>query len=137
MESRSGSGLWDEPANVFPEIREKFDEPSWYYTERIVECLVAAINHIETDAAPSQELLRRSRELLSEAERRYDRELLGTPAGVTGDLRSALDRVRGRLQRCRELVTDQPGTSMGIALRALEELDRLEVARRKAGREAG
>lgn len=137
MVSRSGSGLWDEPANIFPEVKDRFDEPSWYYTERIVECLVAAINHIETDTAPSQDLLRRARELLSEAERRYDRELLGTPAGVTGDLRTELDRVRNRLQRCRELVTDQPGTSMGLALSALEALDRLEVARRKADREAG
>ncbi|WP_106396821.1 SCO2524 family protein [Actinocorallia populi] len=137
MTSKSGGGLWDDPSNAFPGITERFEEPSWYYTERIVECLVAVINHIETDVAPSQDLLRRARELLSEAERRYDREVLGTPAGVTGDLRTELERVGTRLQRCREIIDERPGTSMGISLNALESLDRLEVARRKADREAG
>ncbi|MGI5165570.1 SCO2524 family protein [Spirillospora sp. CA-253888] len=137
MVSSFGAGLWDSPDRVFPQITAQSDRPSWYYTERIVECLVAATNHIRTEVAPGSDLLRRAQELLSEAERRYDRELLGTPVGVVGDLRAELDRVRGRLDRCREIIATAPGTSMGLSLNALEALDRLEVARRKADREAG
>ncbi|MBW8487680.1 SCO2524 family protein [Actinomadura parmotrematis] len=137
MESKLGGGLWDDPGQVYPMLGGTEDRPSWYYTERIVECLVAAANHIGTVVAPSSDLLRRARELLGEAERRFDQELLGTPVGVTGDLRAELDRVRSRLNRCREIVSASPGTSMGLSMSALEALDKLEVARRRADRGAG
>ncbi|XVV09377.1 SCO2524 family protein [Actinoplanes sp. CA-131856] len=122
-------GLWDRPAGAFTYLPDHTRDVSWYYTKRVVDCLVAAARLINHPPLPSPLLSQTAAELLSEADHLYDRELLnGTTPGET--LRAELDRIGTELRRARSVQRDRPGVAMAVAEEALRKLDRLSAARR-------
>jgi hypothetical protein len=124
-----GKGLWDQPGAALARNRDPHTEPSWYHTERVVECLVAAA---ETFAQPSRTsivLADLAREFLNEAEHIFDQErLLGTP-NAGHSIRTSFQSISARLDRARVLLTEKPGTSARLAQDVLRELDELATAR--------
>lgn len=129
LDTGSGAGLWDQPSNVLPVDKPPHEHPSWYHTERVVECLVAASNVIREKPRTSQMLSDLAAEYLAEAEHLYDREKLnGTPnAGFS--IRATFQSIAARLDRARDLRFDQPGTSLVLAQDVLRDLDVISTAR--------
>lgn len=130
LDSGVGAGLWDQPSNVLPVDKQQAPEqPSWYHTERVVECLVAASEVIREKPRTSQVLSDLAAEVLAEAEHLYDREKLnGTPnAGLS--IRTTFQSVAARLDRARDLRFDQPATSLVLAQDVLRDLDVISTAR--------
>lgn len=124
-----GSGLWDQPARVFPQLSQREETPSWYFTNRVVQCLGVAATLIESSPPPSQRILPIAADLLVEAEQLFDNELLhgsqeGGPA-LSDDLR----RVGSTLQRARKVLRTRPGTAVALISEVLQALDKLEAAR--------
>jgi len=136
IDTGPGRGLWDQPRNVYPhlEAEENGHLPSWYFTERIVECMVAANGLVSAPILQSPQLFEHARDLLNEADRLYDYEMLrGVPA-EGGELRAELERTRKNLLRAREVLSTRPGTAAAIAMEVLRFLDRQELARLDAER---
>jgi hypothetical protein len=129
-------GLWDEPGGVFPQVGAQPDLPSWYFTERVAECLVAAASVIADPPLRSTRLLSHSLDLLNEADHLFNQELLaGSPASGPA-IRATLERLGAKLGRAREIVENRPGTAMAIVLEVLRELDALVSARQDVARTA-
>lgn len=124
-----GAGLWDQPANVLPIEKPPAGNPSWYHTERVVECLVAASSVISERPRTSLTLSELAGEFLAEAEHLYDREKLnGTPnAGLS--IRTTFQSIAARLDRARDLRFDHPATSIVLMQDVLRDLDVLATAR--------
>ncbi|GAB3280027.1 SCO2524 family protein [Actinocorallia lasiicapitis] len=132
MQSGQGKGLWDEPANIYEGVDRSPEQPSWYYTERIVECMVFAANLVSAPPPRSNSLISHARELLNEANNLFDNEVLNSPIIARGQLRNDLDQAQAMLLRARGILYDRPGTSAATAQEVLRILDKLAVARRKA-----
>jgi hypothetical protein len=125
-----GLDLWDQPGNVFNQIPRGTDTPSWYYTRRVVECLVTAANDVVSSPPLRNEQLSELVEaLLSEAEYRFDQELLRGSTEAGPAMRAALDAVQANLSRIREIIALYPGTALTLAGEVLRDLDRLAAAR--------
>ncbi|MEV6520502.1 SCO2524 family protein [Longispora sp. NPDC051575] len=125
-----GNRLWDQPALVFPSLSAiDHHEPSWYYTERIVECLVAAATLINRGPLPSERAMAHARDLLSEAEVIFDQELLTNPANNARAIHNKHQWVEEKLSRARYWLTRRPGTAESLAREVLVELDALVAAR--------
>ncbi|MFD3702533.1 SCO2524 family protein [Nocardia sp. NPDC058658] len=130
--------LWDNPGALFGGAQQS--QPSWYLTERVIECLVAAERTYREAPLRSPAMVNRAVELLNEAEHLLNQEMLNTSTVTdssrrptkTSDDRRVLRKVEQRLVRARELVNIQPGTSFTLASTALTELDALAVARNLA-----
>ncbi|WP_250031699.1 SCO2524 family protein [Paractinoplanes maris] len=136
LSSGDGYGLWDDASRVFPDLPRLEQKASWYYTERVVEALVALAKVLDQPPSRNEELARYADDLLREAEQIYDRELLtGSAEGGPG-LRNTLQRVEITLRRARDIRTERPGTAAALALDILRELDRLNAARGDSGSEA-
>lgn len=131
---RSGNArnLWDEPKNQFPEVDERHGRQSWYYTERIVECLVAAAQLVGSEPLRSERLTEYALDLVSEAEHLFDSELLNGSSEPGPAMQDTLQRVQASLVRARELLQSRPGTAAALASEVLLNLDSLNVARRDA-----
>ncbi|MFC0530712.1 SCO2524 family protein [Phytohabitans kaempferiae] len=125
----SARDLWDRPSGAFSQIPASDDAPSWYYTERVVECLVAAANLVRRSPLRSDQLTALAGELLNEADHLFDRELLDGGSDAGPALRHALQNARASLRRARQLLSDRPGTAYVLASDVLRELDRLAAAR--------
>jgi hypothetical protein len=125
-------GLWDRPAGAFPYLAKDDDGPgkvSWYYTKRVVDCLVAAARLIQEPSPPSDLLGRVADDLLNEAEYLYDRELLnGTTTRGMG-LKVELDQIGLELRRARAVRPRRPGVAVALGQEVLGRLDRLSAAR--------
>lgn len=128
---RSGDGrdLWDQTRDVFPDGPESASQPSWSYTERVVEGLVASAWAIEAAPLRSDQLSEQAAELLNEAEHLYDRELLAGSGEAGESLRDALKRIRLSLERARSVQHERPGTAVSLAMDILRELDKLAAVR--------
>ncbi|TCJ99590.1 SCO2524 family protein [Nocardia alba] len=126
------SGLWDNPAAVFGGPQE--DRPSWYLTERMVECLVAAERTYREAPLRSPAMVSRAVELLNEAEHLLNQAMLDVSATDNSAKRTSLEGVEEKLDRARRLVSIQPGTSFTLASDALTALDGLAVSRNDARR---
>jgi hypothetical protein len=117
-------------------------QPSWYLTERVIECLVAAERTYREAPLRSPAMVNRAVELLNEAEHLLNQEMLNTStvtdsatrrkSARMSDDRQVLSKVEQQLVRARALVNSQPGTSFTLASVALTELDTLAVARNLA-----
>jgi hypothetical protein len=126
-----GLGLWDQAKGAFPDVELVHELPSWYFTERVVECLVQASNVLAQPPLRSARLIENALDVLNEADHLYDRELLsGSPE--TPQLRTDLKRLDSMLQRARSIVHDRPATAISLANAVLRELDLLTAARRDA-----
>lgn len=132
IQSGSARNLWDQPSNLFPQLKENHERQSWYYTERIVECLVAVSELIDSDPLRSGRLADYALDLVNEAEHLYDNELLNGSSEAGPAMRDKLQRVQASLTRARELLQVRPGTAAVLAGEVLLDLDSLTVARRDA-----
>jgi hypothetical protein len=121
--------LWDQPSGVFNEVKVHYELQSWYYTQRVVECLVAAANMVSRAPVCSSSLAEVATELLSEADHLYDRELLNWSGGAGPAMRTALEAVRLNLRRAWEVRHDRPGSAIALVSEVLRDLDRLAAAR--------
>lgn len=129
------AGLWDDPGAAFG-VAAKAGQtlPSWYLTERVIECLVTADRTYREAPLRSAAMVVRAVELLNEAEHLLNQEMLNVSVEDTSANRIALDGVEQQLARARDVVNRQPGTAFTLASAALIELDRLAYARLDAMR---
>jgi hypothetical protein len=127
-----GRDLWDQPAHAFPELTVQHDLPSWYYTKRVVDSLVAAAKVISSPPVPSPRLASLAGDLLNEAEHLFDQELLGSSSQGGPSMRAQTDTLREKLLRSRRILRDRPGTAVVLAVQVLVTLDNLAAAREDA-----
>ena len=111
--------LWDDVRGVFVEANQTVDVPSWSYTERVVECIVAAAQVITDVTFKSERLATYARELISEAEQLFDRELLNGSTEGMHRIRDLLTTAHLNLRRARLLVDERPGTAATLATEVL------------------
>lgn len=137
IEHSVNAGLWDDAANVFEGLKKHNDRPSWYYTERIVECIVMAINLIRDPLPRSASIHAYARGILSETDNLFDLELLETNVVDRGALRAQLEEARLNLNHAHEIASKRPATAIGIAMEILRMLERVGVARQNAAEGAG
>lgn len=123
------SKLWDQPSEVYPEVKPSGDQPSWYYTERVVECLVGAAAVVESPPLRSERLTEYAADLLAEAEHLFDQELLMVSAEAGPAMGTALQTARTTLRRASDILPLRPATAIVLATDVLRELDRLAAAR--------
>ncbi|WP_370373246.1 SCO2524 family protein [Catenulispora sp. GP43] len=126
--------LWDDVSG-FPGLAgPKPDRPSWRQTEKVVEALVTAAVAIEREPLRSTPMQDHLLELLHEAERIYNRELLRSDLSGFRALTERLDEIGDLIRRARELRHRRTGTAIALTERALRLLDALEQAHEDAGR---
>jgi hypothetical protein len=128
---RSGPGaqLWDQPNELYSEVKPASPQATWYYTERVVESLVAAANLMADPPLQSQPATSLATDLLAEAEHLFDQELLMASAEAGPSLAAVLQTARTTLRRARAILPTRPGTALVLANDVLRELDRLAAAR--------
>lgn len=124
-----GLNLWDRPDRVFDLPPPEADGPSWYYSRRVVECLVTASEVVSSPPLRNQRLADLAADLLSEADHRFDQELLRGSTEAGPAMRGALQGMRATLQRARSIVDAYPGSAFVLISEVLRDLDRLDAAR--------
>jgi hypothetical protein len=131
-ESGGKESVWDQPANVLPVEQTKNGSPSWYHTQRVVECLVVGANLIQEEPRVSPTLVGLVGEYLAEAEHIFDQEKLkGTPGAGTS-MRAMFESISARLERARELEEVRPATALCLAQDVLRDLETISMARRSS-----
>ncbi|AGL18315.1 SCO2524 family protein [Actinoplanes sp. N902-109] len=126
------AGLWDQPAGAFPQLNVKFTEVSWYFTKRVVDCLVTAARVINEPPLASDTLAQIASDLLNEAEHLYDRERLNNSTYSGASLGEQLNQIGVDLDRARTVRRERPGVAVAVLEEVLRRLDRLSAARRAA-----
>ncbi|MFI7001142.1 SCO2524 family protein [Nocardia sp. NPDC050175] len=131
-------GLWDDALRVFvepsptgevvPPASDGPQEPSWYFTERIIECLVVAESSYQNPPFRSPTSLTRALELLDEADHLLNQKFLELSERDNTPNRRALENIEKNLVRASRLVDERPATAFSLCVDALRELDGLEVA---------
>ena len=124
-----GRDLWDQPGAAFDQLSIRHELQSWYFTERVVECLVAAANLVSRPPLRSPRLTEVAIDLLYEAEHLFDLELLSGSGEAGPSMRAVLQTVRANLRRAREIMHDRPGSATVLLSEVLRNLDRLAAAR--------
>ncbi|MBF6174057.1 SCO2524 family protein [Nocardia blacklockiae] len=146
-------GLWDNAEEVFRieppndgRYRPSFADtaaaenegadprPSWYLTERVIECLVAADLTFREPPLRSTTSAVRALELLNEAEHLLNQKLLQLSELDMTKNRLALETVHQQLERARSVFDERPGTAHSLCAEALRELDGLVFADEDAQR---
>ncbi len=128
------TGLWDDPGRLLDSAAIVADGPSWFLTERVMECLVLAYRAYQEPPLSSPTMIARAVDLLSEAERLLNQEELEVEGDDLSPARTAVDRIRQSLDRARQVLRDRPGTACSLATQALIQLDELVYARQDATR---
>ncbi len=129
----AAAGLWDDPTSLLGTPSNQA-RPSWYATERVIECLVTAVNTIGRPPVRSSQLIELTTDLLSEADHLFSQYRMGISSGEGSALDAAMLRIETKLQRARLLLYDKPGTANALLMDALRELDELAVAREDVAR---
>ncbi|MGB6165034.1 MAG: SCO2524 family protein [Pseudonocardiaceae bacterium] len=124
-----GEDLWDQPGDAFDQLTTRHKLPSWYHTERVVECLVTAARVVDRAPLHSTQLTGIATDLLYEAEHLFDRELLKGSGEAGPAMRAVMQKVRANLRRAQEILNDRPGSAAGLVQEVLRDLERLAVAR--------
>ncbi len=124
-----GQGLWDQPGDAFDQLSIRHELQSWYYTERVVECLIVAANLVNRPPVRSTRLTEMAEDLIHEANHLFDLELLSGSGEAGPSMRVVLQTVRANLRRAREILHDRPGSATVLVSEVLRELDRLAAAR--------
>jgi hypothetical protein len=124
----AATGLWDEPSQLYPDVKPGTEVPSWHYTERVVECLVATAATVARQPLLSSRLTELAGDLLAEADHLFDQELV-TSAEMAPAMSTTLQVIGATLRRAREVLPSRPATAAVLAGDALRELDRLAAAR--------
>lgn len=128
-DSDPSSRLWDYPSGVYPDIKLERTEPSWYYTQRVVDALVAAAQYVSSPPLRGPQAMSLAAEQLAEAEHLFDQELLIASEEAGPALAAVLQTARTTLRRARTILPDRPGTALVLANDVLRELERLAAAR--------
>ncbi len=123
-------GLWDRPAGAYKYLPDDVRDVSWYYTKRVVDCLVAGARAINDRPLRSDLLTQIAADLLNEADHLYDRELLNGTTTRGETLRVELERIGIELRRARAVRRERPGVAVAVTEEVLRRLDRLSAARR-------
>jgi hypothetical protein len=129
------ANLWDRPAAIYRYIEddEKLDGlPSWYYTERVVGCLITANDLVSSPPLRSPLLVDSATHLLAEADHIFDQELTRMAADPGPSMRTTVERARAALRRAHEVIETRPGTAAALAAQVLLDLDQLDAARQSA-----
>ncbi|WP_261564574.1 SCO2524 family protein [Frankia gtarii] len=121
-------GLWDDASAAFPQVKSGDQAPSWYLTERVMECLVVVANMINEDPLRNDRLRETAQDLAIEADHLYSQELLRGSTDAAA-MRNELDHLGRRLDRARVVAGSKPGSSIAILLEVLGALDKLAAAR--------
>jgi hypothetical protein len=121
--------LWDQPANVFPDIGAKYDEPSWYFTKRVVDTVIRAADLISSEPLRSDELTHLAMDLLAVADHLYDQEMLINPFEPGPAVAQKLQSLKIRMERARSVSEDRPAIAVALSSEVLRELDQLAAAR--------
>lgn len=128
--SGPGEGLWDRPAGVFSDTGPPEGNLSWYYTKRVVDCLVTAAPKAGRTQNRAESVSALATGLLDEAERLHDTALFNCSAKVGTKRRADLDRLDVQLRQARDELETQPGVALSLALGVLGELGGLAAAQR-------
>jgi len=134
MKDGGAVGLWDDPGEVFPDVTIDTDQPSWFLTERVVECLILAAESVIEPPIRSPRLLESAIDLLGEADQLFSQKQLEASQHENSAMQTTMHRIQGKLTRARQIVQERPGTSQALVLDALRDLDQLDVARQDATR---
>lgn len=127
-------GLWDDIGRVVGAADLRPEGPSWFVTERMMECLVIAYSTFEQPPLAPQAMVARAVDLLSEAEHLLNQEELEVEGQDLSPKQAAINRIRQSLDRARRVLRERPGTAYSLATQALVQLDELAYARRDATR---
>jgi hypothetical protein len=122
-------GLWDQPSRVFEDFEYRFEEPSWYHTKRITDCLITAAEVIAKPPLRSEPVAELANDLLSEAEHLYDQELLQGSPNSGHAMQAEMQALAAKLKRGRSVLDKQPGTAYALANSVLLALDQFAAAR--------
>ncbi|WP_327046856.1 SCO2524 family protein [Microbispora sp. NBC_01189] len=126
------AGLWDQPGNVFTGIEARDEEPSWYFSERVAEFLVAAATASGEPPLRSPQLVELAYQMLGEAEHLLDQEMVTRPLVAGQTIQPKLRTIQSALQRARTIISDRPATAQALINDALLDLERLAAARDSA-----
>ncbi|WP_330249945.1 SCO2524 family protein [Nocardia sp. NBC_00565] len=127
-------GLWDDPGWLFDTAKPIAEGPSWFVTERVMECLVIAHDTFSRPPLAPKSMVSRAVDLLSEAEHLLNQEELEVEGDDVSPRQVAVNRIRQSLDRARRVLNERPGTAYGLATQALTQLDELAYARHDATR---
>jgi len=130
LDKGPGRNLWDQPAGAFGQLANRYDKPSWYYTQRVVQGLVTTANMLNRAPLRSPRLGNYAFDLLTEAEHLFDMELLSGAGDAGPRMRETLKVCQIHLSRAREILAERPGTAATLASQVLIALDELAAARR-------
>jgi hypothetical protein len=130
LDKGAGRNLWDQPTAAFGQLTTRYDKPSWYYTQRVVQGLVTTANMLNRAPLRSPRLGNYAFDLLTEAEHLYDMELLSGAGDAGPRMRETLKVAQIHLSRAREILPERPGTAAILASQVLMSLDELAAARR-------
>jgi hypothetical protein len=128
------AGLWDTTAELLGTSIDNDHLPSWYMTERMIECHVMATRTVNQPPVISRQLIATAVDLLGEADHLFSQYQLEVPDRPGSRMHDILLRIDAGLIRAREVLRTKPGTSMAIAQRVLGDLDELAVAQQRAVR---
>ncbi|WP_308165180.1 SCO2524 family protein [Nocardia noduli] len=128
-------GLWDDAGKVFGgKDAPRETRPSWYMTERLIECLVMAERTYSAAPPNWPELQVVAQVLLDTAEHRFDQELLNVTIGIGLRSRGTMQRVEHHIDEARQLVRKDAASALVHTLEALRDLNGLEIGRTDANR---
>jgi len=131
MDDGAAGSLWDQPAGTFGRGMVH-DRPSWYHTERIMECLVLLAGVVMSKPPRSDAQLELAEDQISEAEQLFDRELFIGSMDAGPSMRGSMRELRAHLRRAQEIVGEKPATASALAGKVLLGLDELAAARQDA-----
>ncbi|MEV6275257.1 SCO2524 family protein [Nocardia sp. NPDC051832] len=120
-------GLWDSLAPGDP-------APSWFLTERMMECLVVAHTTFSRPPLATPPMVERAVYRISEAEHLLNQEMLKISDAGSSPRRRQLAAIEQSLDRARAIMTKRPLTAESLAGDALLRLDALAYAREDATR---
>ncbi|WP_344651275.1 SCO2524 family protein [Cryptosporangium japonicum] len=131
MDDGGTGALWDQPAAIFG-VGNEFELPSWYHTERVMECLVMLADLVLAPPARSQRLYEIARDRIAEAEQLFDREIFAGSLEAGPSIRGSMQELRAHLRRAQRVLTEKPGTADALASEVLRRLDQLAAAQQSA-----
>jgi hypothetical protein len=124
----SGEGLWDQPQRVYSEVSDRFEAPSWYHTQRVIEALVMSTHVITGVPIPNLGLHALAEGLLTEADHLLDQLRLSGVA-TTADMPRRLSGSIAKIDRARALLLEhRPGAAHVHVSDALRDLDEVAAA---------
>ncbi|WP_194819749.1 SCO2524 family protein [Nocardia sp. XZ_19_385] len=136
MQSRAIShgrsvGLWD---NLAPTGNSADPAPSWFLTERMMECLVVAHYTFSGPPLATRAMVHTVIGKITEAEHLLNQELLQISDAAYSPSFAELAAIELSLDRARAILTKRPHTAESLATDALLRLNSLAYAREDANR---